>query len=117
MKQAFVKYNIPLQSTSSVERLFSFAILTDVPKFRSLADQMFEERVLFKSQDKFLPSVITHTKARNTKITHTKLFSFPLIIPFFSFEYFNFLIFILKTNFQYHLLKQSVLQFIIFPTT
>ena len=53
IEQVFVRYNTLLPSLSSVERLFSFATLTNAPKFCSLTDQMFEERVLLIARTNF----------------------------------------------------------------
>lgn len=58
LKRVFIKYNTPLPSSASVERLFSFASMTNLPKSHRLSDEQFEKRVVLKAllNDK----VITH---------------------------------------------------------
>lgn len=49
IKRIFLKYNTPLPSSASVERLFSYATITNCPKANRLSDQMFEKRVILKN--------------------------------------------------------------------
>lgn len=49
IKNVFLKYNTPLPSSASVERLFSYATITNCPKANRLSDQMFEKRVVLKA--------------------------------------------------------------------
>lgn len=49
IKNVFLKYNTPLSSSASVERLFSYATITNCPKANRLSDQMFEKRVVLKA--------------------------------------------------------------------
>ncbi|XP_022814700.1 uncharacterized protein LOC111348347 [Spodoptera litura] len=49
IKRVFKKYNTPLPSSGPVERLFSYATMTNLPKSHRLSDEMFEKRVLLKS--------------------------------------------------------------------
>lgn len=48
IKSVFIKYNTPLPSSAAVERLFSFATMTNLPKSHKLSDSMFEKRVVLK---------------------------------------------------------------------
>ncbi|XP_054711079.1 uncharacterized protein LOC129220674 [Uloborus diversus] len=48
IKSVFIKYNTPLPSSAAVERLFSFATMTNLPKSHRLSDSMFEKRVVLK---------------------------------------------------------------------
>ncbi|XP_057331849.1 uncharacterized protein LOC130671788 [Microplitis mediator] len=48
IKQIFVKFNTPLPSSASVERLFSYATMFNLPKFNRLTDSNFERRVVMK---------------------------------------------------------------------
>ena len=38
-----------MPSSAAVERLFSYATMTNLPKSNKLSDDMFEERVILKS--------------------------------------------------------------------
>ncbi|XP_011875029.1 PREDICTED: uncharacterized protein LOC105565991 [Vollenhovia emeryi] len=49
IKNVFIKYNTALPSSAPVERLFSYATMTDLPKSHKLSDQMFEKRVILKA--------------------------------------------------------------------
>lgn len=49
IKRVFKKYNTPLPSSGPVERLFSYATMTNLPKSHRISDEMFEKRVLLKS--------------------------------------------------------------------
>ena len=49
IKSIFIKYNTPLPSSAPVERLFSFATITNTPKANRLSDSMFEKRVILKA--------------------------------------------------------------------
>ncbi|KAL4084938.1 hypothetical protein QTP88_027804 [Uroleucon formosanum] len=49
IKEIFLCYNTPLPSSAPVERLFSYANMTNLPKSNKLSDDMFEERVILKS--------------------------------------------------------------------
>nr|XP_042906160.1 uncharacterized protein LOC122270921 [Parasteatoda tepidariorum] len=49
IKNIFLKYNTPLPSSAPVERLFSFATMINTPKTNKLSDQLFEERVVLKT--------------------------------------------------------------------
>ncbi|XP_050064551.1 uncharacterized protein LOC126553428 [Aphis gossypii] len=46
IKEIFLCYNTPLPSSAPVERLFSYATMTNLPKSNKLSDDMFEERVI-----------------------------------------------------------------------
>lgn len=48
IKSVFIKYNTPLPSSAAVERLFSFASMTNLPKSHKLSDNMFQKRVVLK---------------------------------------------------------------------
>lgn len=48
IKAVFIKFNTPLPSSASLERLFSFATMTNLPKSHKLSDSMFEKRVVLK---------------------------------------------------------------------
>lgn len=48
IQSVFIKYNTPLPSSAAVERLFSFATMTNLPKSHRLSDSMFEKRVVLK---------------------------------------------------------------------
>ncbi|KYN28703.1 hypothetical protein ALC57_01869 [Trachymyrmex cornetzi] len=49
LKVIFVKYNTVLPSSAPVERLFSYATMTNHPKSHKLTDEMFEKRVVLKT--------------------------------------------------------------------
>lgn len=49
IKNIFLKFNIPLPSSAPVERLFSFATMTNSPKANRLSDEHFEQRVVIKA--------------------------------------------------------------------
>jgi len=49
IKTIFVKYNTPLPSSAQVERLFSYATMTNTPKSNRLSDEKFEKRVVMKA--------------------------------------------------------------------
>lgn len=51
IKKVFLKYNTPLPSSAPVERLFSFATLTNRPKSNRLTDKNFEIRVVLKANE------------------------------------------------------------------
>lgn len=46
--KAFLKYNTPLPSSASVERLFSYATMMNTPKLNRLTEEHFEQRILAK---------------------------------------------------------------------
>ena len=48
IKSIFMKFGTPLPSSAAVERLFSYATMTDLPKSHRLSDEMFENRVILK---------------------------------------------------------------------
>lgn len=48
IKNVFIKYNTPLPSSIPVERLFSYASITNDPKSNQLSDANFERRVVLK---------------------------------------------------------------------
>lgn len=48
IKRVFIKYNTPLPASAAVERLFSFATMTNLPRSHKISDQMFEKRVVLK---------------------------------------------------------------------
>jgi hypothetical protein len=48
IEDIFLWYNTPLPSSAPVERLFSYATMTNLPKSNKLSDDMFEESVIFK---------------------------------------------------------------------
>lgn len=49
IKKVFIQYNTPLPSSTAVERVFSYATMTNLPKSSNLSDQMFEKRVFIKT--------------------------------------------------------------------
>ncbi|XP_061704514.1 uncharacterized protein LOC133534820 [Cydia pomonella] len=49
IKKVFLKYNTPLTSSAPVERLFSYATMTNTPKSNRLTDENFERRVILKA--------------------------------------------------------------------
>jgi len=49
VKNIFLRYNTPVASSAPVERLFSFATMTILPKSNSLSDDLFEYKVVLKS--------------------------------------------------------------------
>ncbi|XP_076279983.1 uncharacterized protein LOC143208919 [Lasioglossum baleicum] len=49
VKAIFMRYNTPLPSSASVERLFSYATITNSPKSNRLSDKNFERRVVLKA--------------------------------------------------------------------
>lgn len=53
IKNMFIKYNTALPSSASVERLFSFATITNYCKANRLSDEMFEKRVVLKANLKY----------------------------------------------------------------
>lgn len=48
IRKTFLRYNTPLPSSASVERLFSNSTMLNLPKYDKLNDQHFEQRVLAK---------------------------------------------------------------------
>lgn len=52
IKTIFKKFNTPLPSSASVERIFSYATMINLPKSNRLSDNMFEERVMMKTNIK-----------------------------------------------------------------
>lgn len=52
IKKVFIEYNTPLPSSAAVERMFSYATMTNLPKSSNLSDQMFEKRVFIKTNVK-----------------------------------------------------------------
>lgn len=49
IKKIFKKYNTPLPSSASVERMFSYATMVNLPKSNRLSDNLFEDRVVLKT--------------------------------------------------------------------
>lgn len=49
IKKVFIKYNTILPSSAPVERLFSYATMTNLPKSHRLSDTTFEKRVVLKA--------------------------------------------------------------------
>lgn len=49
IKIIFKQYNTPLPSSASVERVFSYATMINLPKSSKLSDNMFEQRVVMKT--------------------------------------------------------------------
>lgn len=49
VKKIFLRYNTPVASSAPVERLFSFATMTNLPKSNRLSDDLFEYEVVLKS--------------------------------------------------------------------
>lgn len=49
IKRVFLRYNTPLPSSAPVERMFSYATITNCPKANRLADEMFQKRVILKA--------------------------------------------------------------------
>lgn len=49
IRQVFIKYNTPLPSSAPVERLFSYATMTNMPKSNKICDSLFEMKVILKS--------------------------------------------------------------------
>jgi hypothetical protein len=56
VKAVFLRYNTPLPSSGPVERLFSYATITDMPKANRLSDKNFEKRVVLKANSSFSTS-------------------------------------------------------------
>lgn len=54
IKKLFLKTNTPLPAQASVERLFSYATMMELPKFNRLNDDNFQLRVLVKVNQKLL---------------------------------------------------------------
>ena len=44
-----MKYNTPLPSSALVERLFTFATITNSPKANRLTNKMFEQKIVLKA--------------------------------------------------------------------
>ncbi|KAL7307838.1 hypothetical protein TKK_0000158 [Trichogramma kaykai] len=53
LRELFMKYNTILPSSAPVERLFSYAILLNMPKYNRLSDEQFEKRVVYKIQKNY----------------------------------------------------------------
>ena len=53
-KNVFLRYNTPLPSSAAVERLFSFAGHTFVPKRKRMSDGFFEDIVFLKGNIHYL---------------------------------------------------------------
>lgn len=52
--ELFLKYNTPVPSSASCERMFSYSTMLNCPKYNRLTDENFEKRVLMKVNfDKF----------------------------------------------------------------
>lgn len=49
VKETFIKFNTPLPSSAPVERLFSYATMVNLPRSHKLSDELFEKRVVLKS--------------------------------------------------------------------
>lgn len=49
IKRVFQKYNTPLPSSGAIERMFSFGTMTNLPNSQTLSDEMFEKRMVLKS--------------------------------------------------------------------
>ncbi|BES96944.1 Hypothetical protein NTJ_09757 [Nesidiocoris tenuis] len=49
VKRVFLKTNVVLPSSAAVERLFSFATMTNAPRSNRLSDKNFESRVILKA--------------------------------------------------------------------
>lgn len=52
IKKLFIRYNTPLPSSASVERIFSYAGLIHAPRRSSLSDKTFEQLILLKVNSK-----------------------------------------------------------------
>ncbi|CAG5090557.1 Protein of unknown function [Cotesia congregata] len=48
LARLFFKFNTPLASSASVERMFSYATMFDLAKFNRLNEKNFEIRVIMK---------------------------------------------------------------------
>lgn len=48
IKAVFIKFNTPLPSSAAVERLFSYATMTNLPKSNRLSDKKFEQRIFLR---------------------------------------------------------------------
>jgi len=53
VKQLFLKYNVVLPSSATVERLFSFAGMINTPKRSNLSDKTFEKLVFLRKSTIF----------------------------------------------------------------
>ncbi|KAL1492271.1 hypothetical protein ABEB36_012746 [Hypothenemus hampei] len=53
IEEVFLKYNTPLPSSAPVERMFSYATITNCPKANRLFDEMFQKRVILKTNLKY----------------------------------------------------------------
>lgn len=48
IKEVFIKFNTPMPSSGSVERMFSFATMLNIPRSHKISDDLFEKRVIMK---------------------------------------------------------------------
>lgn len=55
IKAVFIKFNTPLPSSAPVERLFSYATMTNLPKSNRLSDEKFEQRIILRANLNLLP--------------------------------------------------------------
>lgn len=46
--KVFIKYNTPIPSSGSVERMFSYATKPNKPRLHKSSDDLFEKRVVMK---------------------------------------------------------------------
>ncbi|KAL1509782.1 hypothetical protein ABEB36_004466 [Hypothenemus hampei] len=51
--QIFRKFNTPVPSSAQVERLFSYATMTNMPKSNRLNDEKFEKRIILRANSSF----------------------------------------------------------------
>lgn len=49
MEKIFRRYNVSRPSNAAVERLFSYAMMTDAPKSNRLGDETSEQRIVLRS--------------------------------------------------------------------
>ncbi|VVC29757.1 Ribonuclease H-like domain [Cinara cedri] len=49
VKKVFLQYNTPVASSATVDRIFSFTAMSNLPNSNKLSDDLFEQKVILKS--------------------------------------------------------------------